>query len=83
MSRVLELSTRDLCTATKLSLSDATELVRYISVHYLKGSQPFVKAVDILAENSKEGLFIYLRPDSCTIHSKTITMHTAILRFVS
>ena len=77
MSRVLELSTRDLCTTTKLSLSDAAELVRYISVHYLKGSsQPFMKAVDILAENSKEGLFMYLRPDSCRIHSKTIRMHT-------
>ena len=59
MSRVLELSTRDLCTTTKLSLSDAAELVRYISVHYLKGnSQPFIKAVDILAKNSKEGLFM-------------------------
>jgi DNA-repair protein XRCC3 len=55
MSRVLELSLHDLCATTKLSVSDALQLVRFISIHYLKTEQPFIKAVDTLADEKKSG----------------------------
>jgi hypothetical protein len=55
MSRVLELSLHDLCATTKLSVSDALQLVHFISVHYLKTEQPFIKVVDTLADEKKSG----------------------------